>query len=77
MKNVGKTVFVYLVAVIIIGTGIGLIGIANIHGPLNGFAYALGYSIRIFYVTVPLLIGVYFGICKQSSKIAPKQEKNS
>lgn len=77
MKNVGKTVLVYLVAVIIIGIGIGLMGIANIHGPLDGFAYALGYSIRIFYITVPLLIGVYFGIRKLSSKTAPKQEKNS
>jgi hypothetical protein len=59
MKTVGKTLGIYLIVVIIIGITLGLLHIAATD-PLTGAAYTLGFSLRIWYITLPLLVILFF-----------------
>jgi hypothetical protein len=68
VKSIGKTFLVYLVAIIIIGV------VTRIGSPLEGIAFALGYSIRIFYITIPLLVIVYFVIRRLEKNNTAKGE---
>lgn len=83
MKTAGKTFGIYLIVIVLFGIGLGFTGASNGVGPLGGIAFALGFSIRIFYVTIPLLAVVYFVLRNvQSAKVVkverpqkPKEEK--